>query len=333
MSNQEIEAFLEAIVRLKAKPVKNIGDTSTYDQFVAMHGAVMAVRTPMSGSGNINFAHGNIGFLPWHRQYLRVFEEALREEVSEVTLPYWDWSDDLGAIRKLFTPAFIGSRYWGIPKPITDGVFQYEVPSSERPQWWPNGFPGFRVHGRLEEGLGAALSRGSVEQEWPPAESMLNELTGLGEQEKTVANRHPLWVFWLIVEQGSNGWPQTHNAGHRFIGGHMGGAFSPNDPIFWLHHANVDRLWDAWQQRRIATGISGSHDETWPAASETSPINNFLAPEGHKVDDVIWPWVGGAAGYTSVAVSDEVNTRLPTFSNRITVRDVLDLSALNVSYQ
>jgi hypothetical protein len=27
----------------------------------------------------------------------------------------------------------------------------------------------------------------------------------------------------------------------------MAGDFSPNDPLFWLHHANVDRLWAIWQ--------------------------------------------------------------------------------------
>ena len=57
---------------------------------------------------------------------------------------------------------------------------------------------------------------------------------------------HALWAFWLVLEQGHlSVTPRTHNAGHRFIGGHMAGAFSPNDPVFWLHHANVDRIWGA----------------------------------------------------------------------------------------
>jgi len=38
-----------------------------------------------------------------------------------------------------------------------------------------------------------------------------------------------------------------HNGVHNLIGGTMDNlAVSPRDPIFWLHHANIDRLWDAW---------------------------------------------------------------------------------------
>lgn len=37
-----------------------------------------------------------------------------------------------------------------------------------------------------------------------------------------------------------------HNLVHNIIGGVMADMVSPTDPIFWLHHANVDRLWVAW---------------------------------------------------------------------------------------
>jgi tyrosinase len=39
-----------------------------------------------------------------------------------------------------------------------------------------------------------------------------------------------------------------HNPVHNIIGNAMADMQSPVDPIFWLHHANVDRLWSAWQQ-------------------------------------------------------------------------------------
>jgi tyrosinase len=37
-----------------------------------------------------------------------------------------------------------------------------------------------------------------------------------------------------------------HNPIHDVIGGIMATMQSPLDPIFWLHHANIDRLWVAW---------------------------------------------------------------------------------------
>jgi tyrosinase len=50
-----------------------------------------------------------------------------------------------------------------------------------------------------------------------------------------------------------DGWqpdpPGMHNRVHVWIGGDMAPASSPNDPVFFLNHCNVDRLWTAWQQK------------------------------------------------------------------------------------
>ncbi len=48
-----------------------------------------------------------------------------------------------------------------------------------------------------------------------------------------------------------------HNLVHNIIGGVMADMLSPTDPIFWLHHANVDRLWVAW--------VSAGNGRTMPA--------------------------------------------------------------------
>lgn len=38
-----------------------------------------------------------------------------------------------------------------------------------------------------------------------------------------------------------------HAQPHNWVGGTMGSHYSPDDPIFFLHHVNVDRLWALWQ--------------------------------------------------------------------------------------
>ncbi|HET6806081.1 MAG TPA: tyrosinase family protein [Frateuria sp.] len=48
-------------------------------------------------------------------------------------------------------------------------------------------------------------------------------------------------AFETIVES------RPHNLVHNLIGGAMGSIrISPRDPVFWVHHANIDRLWVAW---------------------------------------------------------------------------------------
>ena len=41
----------------------------------------------------------------------------------------------------------------------------------------------------------------------------------------------------------------AHNHAHAWVGGIMNNtSTSPTDPIFWMHHAEVDRLWEIWRQ-------------------------------------------------------------------------------------
>ncbi|HEX5761021.1 MAG TPA: tyrosinase family protein [Thermoanaerobaculia bacterium] len=58
---------------------------------------------------------------------------------------------------------------------------------------------------------------------------------------------------------------QPHNAVHRAIGsggGWMGDpACAARDPIFWLHHANVDRLWQVWLNKE--GGRANTTNDTW----------------------------------------------------------------------
>jgi tyrosinase len=41
----------------------------------------------------------------------------------------------------------------------------------------------------------------------------------------------------------------VHASVHNAVGGDMATAASPSDPLFWLHHANIDRLWVKWQKK------------------------------------------------------------------------------------
>jgi hypothetical protein len=67
-----------------------------------------------------------------------------------------------------------------------------------------------------------------------------------------------------------------HGGAHNAVGGDMATSRSPNDPLFWLHHANIDRLFAKWQGSRQARPP--------PNPRETLQPRPIL---GEKVRDVI----------------------------------------------
>ena len=73
------------------------------------------------------------------------------------------------------------------------------------------------------------------------------------------------------------GWPSPmepqiesvpHNPVHNIIGGFMPTLQSPQDPIFWVHHGNIDRLWCAW--------ISAGGGRTMPATDSDYWKGDFV---------------------------------------------------------
>jgi Common central domain of tyrosinase len=52
---------------------------------------------------------------------------------------------------------------------------------------------------------------------------------------------------------------------HNAVGGTMATAASPADPLFWLHHAFVDRLWARWQASPQGASPSNVNERLLPA--------------------------------------------------------------------
>ncbi|WP_186115652.1 tyrosinase family protein [Burkholderia gladioli] len=93
-----------------------------------------------------------------------------------------------------------------------------------------------------------------------------------------------------------------HNKVHNYIGGvgpvspgpfgNMTNFLSPVDPIFFLHHANMDRLWDVWTRKQLAYGR--------PTLPTGADWNSFAS-------DPFLFYVNGAGQYVSGSAGDYVN--------------------------
>jgi tyrosinase len=49
-----------------------------------------------------------------------------------------------------------------------------------------------------------------------------------------------------------------HDLGHGFVGGTMNQQASPRDPVFYLHHGFIDKLWQGWEEKEASNKSSFS---------------------------------------------------------------------------
>jgi tyrosinase len=73
----------------------------------------------------------------------------------------------------------------------------------------------------------------------------------------------------------------AHGDVHVAVGGEMATERSPADPIFWLHHANVDRIWARWQERHPRARPQNTSERLKPA-----PLLDVRVSELLKIADL-----------------------------------------------
>lgn len=301
LTDQEANDFIRALLLIKVE-IANPGSpaeerVSTYDRFAALHGAVMSVTAP--GNPDVNMGHWYPGFLPWHREFLLRVERSLNRVAPtdvEIAIPYWPWSDADTTDDVMLQDNRFGRTPPGTShEPVKTGYFAQSAPKgSDRPSWWPSTVHGWRVRSELQTESTDPGYENSLYRQVQPTGGLPDPVSDI-EYGLKRPNYH--W-FWRWLEEGG----RTHNSMHSWVGGTLSNpSFSPMDPIFLLNHANVDRLWARWQ----GAGHEGpAHypekadwdDQPTPAPGEPSrePI-----PNGHKLDDSMWPWVGSAVGYST----------------------------------
>lgn len=197
--------------------------------------------------------HGMMGesglyrFLGWHRRYLVEFERELQRvdailrpgATEKLAIPYWRWEDPFPAWLNGFLPA--NDPDTGTPPPSRK--------NASPPQ-------------KANAGdINIIVNQFSIQN------------TGL-------ANENDYTKFTYGLE----GWGRrpdgtslpAHNHGHAWVGGIMNNTMSsPTDPIFWLHHAEVDRLWHIWQQANSS------------AEPRLSGSDRIMDPWGESYDDLL----------------------------------------------
>lgn len=296
--------------------VKQMKSTGVYDQYVQWHIDAMGNMTT-----DPNYAHQGPAFLPWHREFILLFEQDLQGadktlgNDGSITLPYWDWTNDItpdpGA-NPLWADNFLGPD--GDPNDgqrVKSGPFATNtMPGQEN--WILN------IHDPMDNNPVNFLQRSLGQDPQAPTLPTPEQLTNvLGIKvydnrpwDTTVSGtksfRNALEGWVTIKPAGQE--PGMHNRVHVWVGGSMLPMSSPNDPIFFLNHCNVDRIWASWQ---------GLHPD-----ADQFPPKNGEAQTGHNREDVMVPWDGRNDPRPGA------NGQLP----RVTPVDLLDLAQLGFQY-
>lgn len=231
--------------------------------------------------------HGSMGeapfrlgyFLGWHRQYLMVFEDVLVDAMKTAAaqhglkpvygLPYWN---------------YYSSRT--IPEPFRRVLL---ADGSENPL-----YVSYR---------NTARNRRNDPQEMGLQSYLAFSLKDLRTEksEVTVAldemgNTRPAEGFDEALEV------LPHDQVHGEIGGLMSDVNTAAwDPIFWLHHANIDRLWAGWLGNMAVKPSDMSAD--WRAQKFQYPtangmremlIGDVVSTAGYGYDNITLPSQAGA---------------------------------------
>ncbi|KAH0427228.1 hypothetical protein CcaCcLH18_09785 [Colletotrichum camelliae] len=297
LSTAERKSFVAAVQCIMRQPVlsdpKRVPMAkSLYDDFVAVHYT------------NFRNTHLTASFFAWHRYYLATFEQKLRTECAyKGALPYWEWGLDINdpAASPVFdgSETSLGSDGAFIPhdglrlrQPFSNNLIVLE-PGSGGGCVKSGPFSKMVVH------IGpAALAQYGTDKPFnvtDPLEDLprclkrdLNKhvaakycsfrnTTNLITQQKTIETFAPL------LQGDDRFFPNTlgvHGGGHFIIGGDPGadGLIAPGDPAFWVHQAQVDRVYWIWQNLDFANrqGVFGTF----------SLQDNPKSPNG-SVDDLI----------------------------------------------
>lgn len=211
--------FTESRIAAYRNVIDQLISSGEVDDFASYHADPNQDGTNgnAGGSGDDSQIHFDDEFLPWHRWFLVEFERRIQDYDNTLTIPYLDWH-----------------QTWS----STSLLFQNSGGSN-------TGLLGYNVSASVWEDAGTLFNR--------------NFNTSLSQPSDNYSN--------IQTFGGTNGFAETlrlgaHNNGHQFVGG--GGLppgdmvleDSPIDPVFYIHHAMVNKAWWDWRESFPTESVS-----------------------------------------------------------------------------
>lgn len=262
------DLYIQALAAFQAVPES---DQRSYFQILGIHGLPFVswngVGNVAGGSGGY-CPHNEVLFSSWHRPFLALFEQILvghartiaqtytgadRERyvaaANTLRIPYWDWARDPSLPQSVAAAQITINTPTGrrtIRNPLYSYVFQN----------WPftyDNFGGTIAQYRQTMRCPSTANSQATSRQDVVNSNLRRDSTYLKDSVYLTFTRTQSFTIMSSDSQGGYNFESPHNTVHNDIGcgnptGHMTNlGWSAFDPIFMLHHANVDRLIAMWQ--------------------------------------------------------------------------------------
>ncbi|KAM4700068.1 tyrosinase [Discoglossus pictus] len=262
-------------------------EINVYDLFVWLH--YYASRDALLEGDlvwrDVDFAHEAPAFLPWHRFFLLHWEREIQKTAGDenFTIPFWDWRDAEGC--DVCTDEILGGTHPNTPNLLSPASFfsSWQVVCSQSDEYnrlrtvcnGSNEGPLLRNPGGHDRSRTPRLPT-TAEVEF--CVSLTNYETAPMDRFANLSFRNTLEGFVNPLTGIANrSQSSLHNSLHVFLNGSMSQVQgSANDPVFVLHHAFVDSIFEQWLRR---------HQPNVTAYPESN------APIGHNRDYNMVPFI------------------------------------------
>ena len=216
--------------------------------------------------------HGGPEFIPWHRVIVNRMEELIRQINPQLSLHYWDWTQDPTSI----PGANLGAGTTGTLNLFTSDFMGYGGSTSAAvgEPWLSAGYyvPGASQH------------RDSTGNPADPPQSLNRSVVG---SPASIGDDTAILTATDYADMRNQLEP-VHDAMHGFV--RMGGQhISFRDPFVFLLHSNVDRLFARWQ-------TDPAHPERLDPVSVYGSESNLDVVVGavtQNVNHLVEPWSTG----------------------------------------
>ncbi|KAK4997599.1 hypothetical protein LTR66_003012 [Elasticomyces elasticus] len=254
-------------------------DKLSYYQIAGIHGRPFIAWDGVQaapGAGGGYCTHVSNLFLPWHRPYLALYEQVLHSMIMAVAnefsagserqkyaaaaltwrQPYWDWAAAPSSNQSVY-PSSVSSPTVSVITPsgaktISNPLFAYRFHPVSTQDMFFNPFASWNTTKRYPTSwaIGATSQDGLVgEQLDNNRDSFQDRLYNLFTSYSNFSEFST--EAWYPDTPGSyDSLESLHDAIHAITGssGHMSYLdYSAFDPIFWLHHTMIDRIFTLWQ--------------------------------------------------------------------------------------